>query len=127
MDNDYWINEDYIIFKPEFNKSISNYINVIKNYKNLIFSNYDDYKICISTNNIYSDKYNKNHKSSKFNQPVLNSLDNLTQLQQLTFGFEFNQPVFNCLNNLQKSLEKLYLPTYYNMKIKKYKSKMCYK
>jgi len=31
------------------------------------------------------------------------------------------------LNNLQKSLEKLYLPTYYNMKIKKYKSKMCYK
>ena len=81
MNNDYWINEDYIIFKPEFNKSISNYIHVIKNYKKLIFSNYDDYKICIGTNNIHKKNYNRNYKGSKFNQPILNSLDNLTQLQ----------------------------------------------
>lgn len=40
MNNNYWIYEDYIIFKPEFNKSIKNYINVIIFYHILIFSNY---------------------------------------------------------------------------------------
>ena len=122
MNNDYWINEDYIIFKPEFNKSISNYIHVIKNYKKLIFSNYDDYKICISTINEHN--YNKNYKGSNFNQPILNSLDNLTQLQQLTFGYKFNQELdiqtnvkilkLDCNNKkiidyLPNSIEELYL------------------
>ena len=135
MNNDYWINEDYIIFKPEFNKSISNYIHVMKNYKKLIFSNYDDYKICISTNNIYNNNYYKNYKNykySEFNQPILNSLNNLTQLQQLTFGYNFDQELniqtnvkilkLNCNNRkiidyLPNSIEELYLGYYFNLEL----------
>ena len=71
-----------------------------KKYKKLIFSDYDDYEICIETNNKYETKYSKNKKHSKFNQPLSNSLDNLTKLQQLTFGYNFNQPLSNSLDNL---------------------------
>ena len=71
MENNYWIYEEYFIFKPEFDEKIDDYIPIIKNYKKLIFSNYDDYKLCIET---------KNYQRSKFNQPLNNSLDNLTQL-----------------------------------------------
>ena len=50
----YWIYEDYFIFKPEFNDELDVFlIEVIVNYKKLIFSDYDDYKICIETNNKY--------------------------------------------------------------------------
>ena len=38
----------------------------------------------------------------QFNEPLGNSLDNLTNLQQLTFGYKFNQSLGNSLNNLTK-------------------------
>ena len=48
----YWIWKDNtLIFKPKFNKPLDNYINIIKNYDKLIFSNYCDIAICIKTNN----------------------------------------------------------------------------
>ena len=55
----YWIYEDYFIFKPEFNDKLNIYHNLILKYKKLIFSNYDDYKICIESNNKYLSKYYK--------------------------------------------------------------------
>ena len=82
MGNNYWIYENYFIFKPKFNGKIDNYIPIIKKYKKLIFSDYDDYEICIKTNNKYENKYSKNYKYSKFNKPLSNSLNNLTQLQK---------------------------------------------
>ena len=68
MDKNYWIYEDSFIFKPEFNEPIDDYIDIIKNYKKLIFSNYNDFKICIETNNNYINKYQNNYIDSKFNQ-----------------------------------------------------------
>ena len=53
----YWIYEDYFIFKPEFNYELNIYQNMIIKYKNLIFSNYDNYEICIETNNIFENIY----------------------------------------------------------------------
>ena len=40
MNDVYWIYEDKFIFKPEFNEPIDKYVNTIKNYSQLIFSNY---------------------------------------------------------------------------------------
>ena len=45
MNEDYWIYEDKFIFKPHFNKPIDKYVGVIKNYSQLIFSDYDDINI----------------------------------------------------------------------------------
>lgn len=59
----------------------------------------DDYKICIDANNLYVDEYKTHYKKSKFNCPLLNSLDNLLQLEVLSFGFSFNQPLNNSLDN----------------------------
>ena len=42
MNKDYWIYDDAFIFKQEFNGLIDDYINIISNYKKLIFSDYDD-------------------------------------------------------------------------------------
>jgi hypothetical protein len=47
MNCNYWIYEDKFIFKVNFNEVINNYIEIIKDYKILIFSNYKDLKICI--------------------------------------------------------------------------------
>ncbi len=44
---DYWILENKFVFKPSFNKSINKYYNLIKNYDELIFSNYNDINFCI--------------------------------------------------------------------------------
>lgn len=116
MENNYWIYEDYFIFKPEFNGLIDDCIPMISNYKKLIFSNYDNYELCIETNNEYIDKYSENYKKSKFNQPLENSLNNLTQLVELTFGNLFNQPLENSLNNLTR-LVKLTLGFKFNQEL----------
>jgi hypothetical protein len=55
--NDYWILDDTIIFKPEFNSSLDNYVEIISKYKKLIFSNYDNLDIVNKTNNILTDEY----------------------------------------------------------------------
>ena len=47
MNYNYWIYEDIFCFKPKFNKVINDYIEIIKDYKSLIFLNYTDLKICI--------------------------------------------------------------------------------
>ena len=100
MNEDYLIYEESFIFKPEFDGSIDDYINIISNVKKLIFTNYNDLEIFIKTNNKYDKKYHSNYKCSKFNKPLSNSLNQLTQLQQLTFDRDFNQPLYNSLNKL---------------------------
>ena len=108
MELNYWIHENKIFFKPEFNDKLDNYINIISEYTELIFSDYDDFNITIKTNNIYNIDYYNNHKGSIFNQPITIP-QNITHLifgncfnQQviipqnithLTFGCDFNQPV----------------------------------
>jgi hypothetical protein len=74
MDQNYWIYEDYFIFKPEFNGSIDNYIDTISNLKILVFSNYNDPKLCIKTNNKYDPYCTDRYTGSKFNQPDIHSL-----------------------------------------------------
>ena len=86
---DYWIYENKIIFKPNFNDKIDIYQGIISKYNELIFSNYDDYNITIKTNNRYYVEYAQNNKSSKFNQKVIIP-ENVTHL---TFGYNFDQQV----------------------------------
>ena len=95
---DYWIwNENTLVFKPEFNKPLDNYIDIIGKYNNLIFSNYNDFKIYKETNNIYKIEFDNYYLKSKFNQEVINLPLNLTYL---TFGWYFNQEVNNLPQNL---------------------------
>ncbi len=49
----------------------------------------------------------------RFNQPLNNSLDKLTNLTYLTFGDNFNQPLNNSLDNL-KNLQYLTFGRYFN-------------
>ncbi len=55
---DYWSINKYFIFKPEFNGSLDKYKDLLNKCTHLIFSNYDDYKICIETNNKHIYDYN---------------------------------------------------------------------
>ncbi len=90
--HDYAIYGDVLIFKSEFNKPIDKYANLIKNYTQIIFSNYEDLKLLFETNNNHNYKYNSKFKQNQFNQPIqLNEL--LNKLTHLTFGFKFNQPI----------------------------------
>jgi hypothetical protein len=88
---------------------LSIYSVVIKQYKKLIFSNHRDLINSVEiikkndfncTNNYYWD-----YICSKFNQPLLNSLDTLTNLTAITFGDEFNKPLENSLNKLTNLTE----------------------
>ncbi len=122
---DYWIVNEYLIFKHKFNDSLDKYANLLNKYTSLIFSNYDDWKICIETNNEYIFKYHIQYVSSKFNQPIkLNQ--NLTHL---TMGKRFNQPIqltneikylylcsnpYNLIDNLPHGIEELVLDWYFN-------------
>ena len=42
---DYWIYEDKVIFKPNFNDNLDDYFDIISKYNELIFSNYDYHNI----------------------------------------------------------------------------------
>ena len=90
---DYWIYDNKIIFKPNFNNKLDDYdydyIDIISKHNELIFSNYNDCSITIKTNNIYCNKYKQNYKESNFNQQVIIP-QNVTHL---TFGNNFNQQV----------------------------------
>ena len=87
----YWIVDDKLIFKPEFNEELDNYYDVISQYNTLIFSNYNYPLIAIKTNNKYNHEYRNNYKYSNFNKKI--ELDeNITHLS-LSFGFGFNQPL----------------------------------
>ncbi len=86
---DYWIIDDHLIFKPEFNKSLDKYANLLNKYTYLTFSNYNDWNICIETNNKYMYKYYDQYIRSKFNHPIeLNQ-----KLTHLTMGASFNKPI----------------------------------
>ena len=100
MKEPYWIIADTIIFKPKFANSLDEYVEIISQYKNLIFSNSKDLKIATETNNKYDDKYNTIWNYSKFNQPLSNSLSKLINLEQLIWGNNFNQPLSDSLSNL---------------------------
>ena len=86
---DYWIYEDKIIFKPNFNDKLDNYFDIISKYNELIFSNYDDYNIIFKTNNKYCNEYEQNFKYSIFNKQIIIP-QNITHL---IFGCKFNQQV----------------------------------
>ena len=86
---DYWIYENKIIFKPKFNNKLDDYLDIIRKYNELIFSNYNDYNIEIETNGNYKIIYKSVYRSSIFNQSVIIP-ENVTHL---TFGCNFNQQV----------------------------------
>ena len=101
MEEPYWIIADTIIFKPEFNYSLNKYVEIISQYKKIIFSNYDEPEIAIKKNNInYYYKYNNIMNKSLFNQPLSDLLSKLINLEQLNFGITFNQPLLDSLLNL---------------------------
>ena len=70
--NDYWIIENKIIFKPEFNLSLSTYDKLLCEYNELVFSDYNNVIMCVETTNKYSYNYNMNYKKSLFNKIKLN-------------------------------------------------------
>ena len=45
MEEPYWIIADTIIFKPEFSHSLDEYVEIIFQYKKILFSNSNDLKI----------------------------------------------------------------------------------
>src|SRR3990167_1116873 len=94
---DYWIYENKIIFKPDFNTKLDDYFDIITKYNELIFSNYDDCDITIKTNNIWCYEYMKNYKSSMLNQQIIIP-KNVTHL---TFGYDFNHNQHINLQNIK--------------------------
>jgi len=38
MVNNYWIENEWLIFKPEFNEELTNYYEIINKYKKIMFS-----------------------------------------------------------------------------------------
>ena len=54
----YWIVDDAIIFKPEFNSCLDDYAQIISNYKILFFSNYNDPYIALQNNTYDYEKKN---------------------------------------------------------------------
>ena len=93
MENNYWIVNDWLIFKPYFNFEITNYYDIINKHNKIMFSNHNEPLIALKKNNIYEFgifKYN-------FNQAI--NLSNNINLIHLTFGWNFNQEI-NLLNNI---------------------------
>jgi len=98
MDTKYHIKDGCVYFNPEFNEPLNHHIDILKNCTQIIFSNYDDYVICDKTNNEHNSNYL--YKYNKFNYPLDNCFNQLTQLKKLTFGHHFNHPLGNSLNQL---------------------------
>ena len=125
--NKYWIVGDAIIFKPEFNSCLDDYIGIISNYPILYFSNYNDPHQALRNKNLHNDKnpsgdvcvgslfgklslifkdkniFFQNHFNGS---PLCDSFLNLTNLRELNFGTNFNYPLKNSLSKLV-DLEKL--------------------
>ena len=112
MKNNYWIVDDWLIFKPKFNEELTDYYDIINQCKKIMFSNYDDPLILIETNNQYKYEYEKNYIKSEFNQEI--DLLNNINLTYLTFGDDFNQEI-DLSNNI--NLTHLYLGWFFNQKI----------
>ena len=91
MENNYWIIDEWLIFKPSFNEDLTNYYDVINKYEKIMFSNYNDPLIAIKTNNEWNREYLNNYIESDFNQKI--DLSNNINLTHLTFGYYFNQKI----------------------------------
>ena len=89
MELPYWIVDDKLIFKPEFNEELDNYYDVISQYNSLIFSDYDDPDITLKTNNRHNNKYENNYKWSNFNKKI----ELTSNITHLSLGCYFNQPL----------------------------------
>ena len=63
MENNYWIVDDWLIFKPEFNEELDKYYGIINKYKKIMFSNYTNPLIAIKTNKIIIKIINLQNKS----------------------------------------------------------------
>jgi len=108
IEKPYWIINDAIIFRPGFDESLDNYLDVISNYPILIFSNFNDPHIALKNNNKYSSEDYYSCVGSIFNQPLIkfhNFLSNTNtntniNLQRIIFGERFNQPLDDTLSNL---------------------------
>ena len=91
MENNYWIVNDWLIFKPDFNEELDEYYNIINKYAKIMFSMYNEPLIAIETNNIYNIEYEDNYIYNKFNQKI--DLSNNINLTHLTLGKYFNQEI----------------------------------
>ena len=92
MENNYWIENEWLIFKPEFNEEMTNYYEIINKYKKVLFSNYNDPLIAIQKNNNYVYEYYNKHINSDFNKEIY--LLNNINLTHLTFEWNFNQEIY---------------------------------
>jgi Leucine-rich repeat (LRR) protein len=112
---DYWVYQDYLIFKPAFNKKIYNN-ELLSNYNRIIFSNYTEPSICIKRNNKFRNNCPQ-FQFSKFNQQlelpntirylnfgsIFNTSINLpNSIRYLRLGRRFNQPISNLPNSLEE-------------------------
>lgn len=89
---------DSIFFKKEFNEQLYDYIEIIKNYKKLIFDS-----------------------GSYFNQPIKELIGHKTKLQNLEiifFGYSFNQPIHDIDWKNLTNLQELTFGSEFNQKIK---------
>lgn len=109
MNKEYWIIDDKLIFKPEFNKELYSYYDVISQHNTLIFSNYDNPEMAIKTNNKNTNDYRKKYKYSKFNKKI-----KLTgKVIYLSFSDCFNQKI-----ELTNNITYLNFGDCFNQKIK---------
>jgi hypothetical protein len=122
---DYWIYQDYLIFKPAFNKELTNNELLLK-YQKIIFSNYHIPSICLKLKN----KFVACHAFCSFSM-FNRSIDLPNTIEQLNFGYHFNQPLilpttlthltlgneFNQPINLPNSLIYLSLDECFNQEI----------
>ena len=67
MENNYWIIDEWLIFKSNFNEELDNYYDLINKYVKIMFSNYDDPLIAIENSNEWIEKYKNNFIKNKFN------------------------------------------------------------
>jgi len=88
MENNYWIVDDWLIFKPEFNDKLDEYYDMINKYNKIIFSNYNEHLIEIETNNRWIKNY---FLYSIFNQEI--NLSNNNNLTDLYLGHDFNKKI----------------------------------
>jgi hypothetical protein len=102
---DYWISGSKIIFKPEFNKPLDEFYELISKYNELIFSDYNDLNTLLKTINCDFKNSRLHFKPSKFNQPII--LGN--NLKIIIFGICFNQPII-----LNDNLRELRFGSYFN-------------
>jgi len=111
MENNYWIVDDWLIFKPNFNEKLNDYY-IINKYEKIMFSNYNEPLIAIETNNLWINKYNNNFIKNKFNQEI--DLSNNIHLTHLFFGYRFNKEI-DLSNNI--NLKHLTFGYNFNKKI----------